>query len=139
MSDDRIHITANIPPGSFPDEKKTIRAGAFQKGLSLASSAPNFRLRMILGEAWQKHCDLIRWIADELEKDEEKAPGLWRLAWDMSGDPEEWIRQGTRVQLSQTLVETQGRLLQEAVAETITRRNLIQKAAAGEDDADAVG
>jgi len=125
MSD--IHISVDIPPDASPAEKKALRAGAFQTGLSLAAADPGMRLQMILGEAWQKHCELVSWVADQLDRDEEKAPGLWKLAWDGTGFPgganKSSVRENTKL-----------RLLQEAVAELVTRRRLVAKAAGTDED-----
>ena len=60
---------------------------AFQTALNVAGSDPETRLRMILGEAYQKYLELCRWTLDELRKDEPKAPGLIALAERFAGDP----------------------------------------------------
>lgn len=135
-----INVRVDIPPGASREEKTKLRAGAFQQGLSIASADPGFRLRMILGEAWQKHLELVRWVADELQKDDDKAPGLCELALDKAHDPG-FVSQALPNSVPTLVGDTQERLLQEAVAELLARDALTYKStgeipAIGFDDAD---
>jgi len=109
-----IHISADIPAGASPEEKTEIRAGAYREGLILASGSSDMRLRMILGEAYQKYLELARWIADEFIKDDPKAPGLLMLAGQMAARPGS-IGAGLPEHVPETVITTQEWLLHEAV------------------------
>ena len=74
------HVTADIPADAPPQQRSDARAEAIKMVLIHASSDPGTRLLMILGDAYQRYLDLARWIAQEIEKDEAKAPGLTRHA-----------------------------------------------------------
>lgn len=75
-----LHVVAEIPVDASLEEKKRRRGEAIAAALSAASGSPDFRLRMILGEGYQRLQGVMRWIADEIAKDEAKAPGLTALA-----------------------------------------------------------
>jgi len=109
-----IHVSVDIPAGSSDEEKTALRAGAYREGLSLASASSDMRLRMILGEAYQKYLELARWIAGELIKDEEKAPGLLMLAGQMAARPGS-IGAGLPQHVPETVITTQEWLLHEAI------------------------
>jgi hypothetical protein len=82
----RTKITADIPADATKERRTAIVAGAYQAALSIASSDPEVRLRMILGEAYQRYSEVFVWMAREIAKDEERAPGLIALAKTWSSD-----------------------------------------------------
>lgn len=84
--------------------------------LGTVSADPEMRLRMILGEAYQKYADLIRWIGAELEKDERKAPGLEALARKFASDPMKPLLRGISGRDGLVVAIQQG-MLEDAVRE----------------------
>jgi hypothetical protein len=108
-------ITADIPAEATPEQRIAIVAGAYQAALSMASSDADIRLRMILGEANQKYEELARWVWEQVEKDEAKAPGLTALLEQLviTGAHNEWMRRGGRLPEGVTLT----RLMEKAIPE----------------------
>ncbi len=114
MSD--IHLAAEYPEGATPEQKKDVRAAAFQHALLMASSDPEIRLRMILGEAYQRYMAVVRWIVDEIGKDEAKACGLRKVAERFAIDPS-LLEMKRPAGLTPSAIVTQRRLLIAAVAQ----------------------
>jgi hypothetical protein len=81
-----LHLGVEPPEDASPDEIKALRAKAIATALGMASSDPAFRLRMILGEAYQQFQEIARWAAAEIGKDEAKAPGLTEMARRFAND-----------------------------------------------------
>jgi len=73
-----LKLTADL--SADPEERKEQRVKAIDIALRTAGGDAGFRLAMILGEAYRKYDELAQWIADEIARDEAKAPGLVALA-----------------------------------------------------------
>lgn len=75
---EHLHLSVDLP--GDPDERKMMRAEAVQTALAAVAVDPAFRLRMILGESYQRFIDVALYAAEQIERDEVKAPGLKALA-----------------------------------------------------------
>jgi hypothetical protein len=84
---EHIRVTGSVPAGLPIKERVEAYATAIDAGLRQVAASPDYRLQMILGEAYQKWLDLAEWVLAELEKDEAKAPGLVRRAREWADDP----------------------------------------------------
>lgn len=71
-----LHITVEVPANATAAEQRDLIAAAVDTGIRHAAFSPDFRLKMILGEAWARFEGLAQWVAQQLEKDESTAPGL---------------------------------------------------------------
>jgi hypothetical protein len=69
-------LTADIPADATKEQKRDIVAAAVDFGLRHASASADFRLALILGEAWARFHHLVCWTAYQIAEDETKAPGL---------------------------------------------------------------
>jgi hypothetical protein len=109
---DHIKITADIPPDASPAEKTQLRAKAIDGGLRAAAGDPAIRLRMILGEAYQRYLAIARWAAEEIAKDEAKAPGLMAQArlYGLLFPMRPGLNAGERTVLQAIATETAGQL-----------------------------
>jgi hypothetical protein len=107
-----IHIEADIPGRGEPGHVDKI-AEVFQAGLSMASSSPSVRLKMILGEAYQKYGNLLYWLAEEIVKDDDKAPGLIQAAQQYARDPS-ILRRSVTTRF-RDITDAQQRLLEDAL------------------------
>lgn len=118
-----IHIKAEIPPEASGEKVMAIRAGAYQQGLSIASASPDFRLRMIMGEAYQKYLEIAMWAAEQIGKDEPKAPGLIALAEQYAAHPGKLAAGfSSRPRGDETrIAETQQAIIEAAVLSTMFR------------------
>jgi hypothetical protein len=76
MSDPKLHISVDVPAGATKAERRDMIAAAVEAGIRHVATSPDFRLAMILGEAWIRFEEIVSWVAGEIEKDEKKAPGL---------------------------------------------------------------
>lgn len=114
----RTHIRAEIPEDATPAEKREIIAGAYKAALSMASEDVDIRLRMILGEANERYEELARWIWQQIEAGETKAPGLVAFAEKISAGKQAlaWLMRGRGA--PDGVLLTEARLLERAVAES---------------------
>lgn len=71
-----VRITGEVPAGLPKAERVQAYAEAIDAGLRAVASSPDMRLRMILGETYNKLARVVDTMVDEIEKDEDKAPGL---------------------------------------------------------------
>lgn len=65
------HMRAEFPEDATRQEKKEIVATAYEHAFEHARTDPEMRLRMIMGEAYRKYAEAIRYIQTELAKEPE--------------------------------------------------------------------
>jgi hypothetical protein len=107
-----IHIEADVPARGEEGHVEKI-AEVFQAGLEAASASTTIRLKMILGEAYQKYTDIAFWLAQELAKDEAKAPGLIAAAQQYAKNPA--LLKSNYAPVHRDIVRVQQDLLEEAI------------------------
>ncbi len=63
----RYHLTALLP--ADPIERTHAVTKAFGMALDEAARSPDFRVQMIVGEAYQRYSEVVRWLAAEIKKE----------------------------------------------------------------------
>jgi hypothetical protein len=69
--------TAPLPDD--PAERTKIRAAAIAEALTHAATAADFRLEMIVGEAYARYLGVVDWLAGEIEKEGPGVQGYARM------------------------------------------------------------
>src|SRR5215472_4433929 len=91
-----FHLSAELPGGDENREKRVeIMAEGLKTALTYGATNPEIRLRMLMGEAFAKWTDLLKWFREELSKE---SPEVQELAnRSIAGDSPLLLGRGDKV------------------------------------------